>query len=237
MNSAGLKVVIDLAAEATVLDNTGDKPVDCRLATACQRVNQRRRRGLREGLETPVARRNAIKAGRIAATDIQHPAPRGISEHRLGRRDNLAAGLQHRKMRDHAGEQPHIIIGDAERLGPVHDLQLLGIEPGRVQHHIGAARGKRCAGHGAVIADRRRMHDIAIMQDQRRDRHHRLVAELAAQLHRRTVRADRQHRHAPLEDRRVRQLQKPSMVENIGTFRRGIGIVAGALVLGLVCKI
>ena len=30
MHGARLKVVIDLAAEVTILDNTGDKPVDCR---------------------------------------------------------------------------------------------------------------------------------------------------------------------------------------------------------------
>ena len=97
-------------------------------------------------------------------------------------------------MRDRAGQHPDIIIGNANRLGAVHDRQLRIIKPGDIQHHIGATRRKGGAGHGAVIADGRRMDNVAIMKNGRRYRHDGVIAELAAKLHRRPVRSNRQHR-------------------------------------------
>ena len=136
-------------------------------------------------------------------------------------------------MAHNAGEQPHIVIGDADSLGPVHGLKLTLIKPGDVQHYIGAGRGKGGTWHRAVIADHRHMDDVAIMKDGRRDRHDRCIAEFAKKLHRRAVRTDRQHRDTPVEDRRVPQFHKPPVIQNKAAFRRVIGIMAGALRLAL----
>ena len=83
-------------------------------------------------------------------------------------------------MTNNTVEETNEIIGDAHRFGCVHDCQLVFIKPGYVQQHISAFAGERRTGHRTVIADRRIMDDITIMQDRRRDRHHSRVTEFAS---------------------------------------------------------
>ena len=152
---------------------------------ACR--HQRCNTGLRQCLKPPLARADSGQPGRPPAPCIKDTPARGITKYRLRCRNDIATRRQYRQMRHGPGQIAHEIIGNAYRFGPVHDRQLVIIQPGDIQQDIGPDTREGGAGYRTIIADSRIMNDITIMQDGRGDRHQRIRPEFAQQLNRRPV--------------------------------------------------
>ena len=144
MDGTAPQMAVHRFAAVPVANDTRDKVVPFvtkpQIAIRCGHIGLDKCRGpfLRQSRKAPVSGRYSRQPTGLSGTKVKNAAARAVAEYRLGGRHNVTTGSHHRKMRYRAGEKTDLVIGDADSLGTMHDLKLRLVEPGHVQHHVGA---------------------------------------------------------------------------------------------------